>query len=323
MATGGDPSAIRSEQTDIKDENTLQNFSKKTLKFVVIGKTGTGISFTANAILNKKYFTSKASKRSITTELRRGESISITNGMKTVVFDTPGMFNTYLTTDEVKSNLKKSVDCVSPGQYALIYVLPLRGQMNEDRITLKEMINVFGEEMFRSIIIVFTDSEISDVINNCTLEEYLKDMPDYIIDLINRCEKRYTVLSFDGDGISQNGDNDVYEPFLELKGDDISEKGNTAVGETSLAMKGDGISQNGDNDVYEPFLELKGDDISEKGNTAVGETSLAMKGDDISEKGNTAVGETSLAMKGDDISEKGNTAVKDTSIKKKGNVVNR
>lgn len=118
--------------------------------------------------------------------------------MKTVVIDTPGMCNTCLTTSEVKNYLRDSIDCISPGPYALIYVLPLRGQMDEDQSTLKEMIDVFSDEMFRSTIIVFTDSDISEVLNNCTLKEYLRDMPDYVVKLIDRCERRYTVLSFDG-----------------------------------------------------------------------------------------------------------------------------
>ncbi|VDI00062.1 Hypothetical predicted protein [Mytilus galloprovincialis] len=114
------------------------------------------------------------------------------------------MFNTYLTTSEVKSNLKKSINSVSTGPFALIYVLPLRGQTDEDRITIKEMIEVLGDEMYRSIIIVFTDSKISDVLNNCTLQEYLKEMPDYINDLIDRCEHKYIALSFDGHGNENN-----------------------------------------------------------------------------------------------------------------------
>ncbi|XP_063436274.1 GTPase IMAP family member 9-like [Mytilus trossulus] len=220
MATGGDDNPTCSGQTKNQENETTFKRPYKEQKFVVIGKTGTGISFTANAILKETYFKCKASKRSVTTAWRLGKRISIQDRMNTVVIDTPGMFNTCLTIDQVKSDLRHSVDCVSTGPYALIYVVPLRGQTDEDKLTLKEMIDVFSKELFRSMIIVFTDSKKSDVLNNFTLEKYLKDMPDYIIDLVGRCQRRYIVLSFDGKGSPENGDNDVYEPSPGYRVDD-------------------------------------------------------------------------------------------------------
>lgn len=169
---------------------------------MVIGKTGTGISFTANAILKDTLFNSKASKRSVTTALQRGESNQ--DGQKMIVIDTPGMFNTSLSTIEIKTHLRESIKWVHPGPNAFIYIFPLRGHTAEDQLTIKEMVDVFSNEMFKAIIVVFTDREISNVLSNCPLEEYLKDMPDYVIRLIERCENRCLALSFDGHANENN-----------------------------------------------------------------------------------------------------------------------
>lgn len=160
-------------------------------RLVVIGRTGSGISSIANSILREKHFKSNVSMKSVTTVAETAEFIQ--GGKKIIVVNTPGMFNTEISNDEVKAQLKNAIEMMAPGPHLFLYVFPLGRQTDEEEETIKEMIDVFGNEFLKHTIIVFTDTEY---LSGTSIEYYIKKTPDFVRNILERCSMKYVILNY-------------------------------------------------------------------------------------------------------------------------------
>lgn len=161
------------------------------LRIVVIGRTGSGMSSIANAILRVKHFDSKISLRSVTQVAERAKIVK--GGLNMIVVDTPGMFNTEIPNAEVKAQLKKSIEMVAPGPHLFLYVFQLGRQTDEEEETIKEMIDIFGNAFFKHTVIVFTGAGYIDV---TSIKYYIEEMPDFVKNLLEQCSFRYVTLKY-------------------------------------------------------------------------------------------------------------------------------
>lgn len=159
------------------------------LRIVVVGRTGSGISSTANAILKDKHFVSKVSMKSVTTVSEKGKLVE--DGQKMIVVNTPGMFNTKISNAEVKAQLKKSIEMVAPGPHLFLYVFQLGRQTDEEEETIKEIIDIFGNSFLKQTIIVFTGIEN---LGDTPIKHYIEEMPDFVKYLLERCNYRYVTF---------------------------------------------------------------------------------------------------------------------------------
>ncbi|XP_059401758.1 GTPase IMAP family member 4-like [Carassius carassius] len=166
-------------------------FSAKEIRIVLIGKTGVGKSAAGNTILGRDHFHKAASSKSVTKQCSL--ATRVIDGLKITVVDTPGWCDTELSEAELTEATVKCIDMSYPGPHVFLFILAIGNRFtNEEKQTVQQLQEIFGERATRYTLILFTKG---DALEDTTFEDYLREATADLKALIDKCGGRCHVFN--------------------------------------------------------------------------------------------------------------------------------
>ncbi|KAH9725231.1 Immune-associated nucleotide-binding protein 9 [Citrus sinensis] len=157
---------------------------------VLVGRTGNGKSATANSILRRRAFRSRAGSSGVTKTCEMQRTM-LKDGQVVNVIDTPWLFDSSAGSEFVSKEIVKCIGMAKEGIHAVLVVFSVRNRFSEEEgAAIHSLESLFGKKIFDYMIVVFTGGdELED--NDETLEDYLgRACPKPLKEILQLCDNR-------------------------------------------------------------------------------------------------------------------------------------
>ncbi|TRY87329.1 hypothetical protein DNTS_017204, partial [Danionella cerebrum] len=173
-------SAVQQTPQDSTTDSASQEF-----RIVLLGKTGSGKSSSANTLLAQHRFKIESSPNSVTECCQSAEAENA--GKKISVIDSPGVFDTNMSREELKEEIVRCIEMSVPGPHVFLLVVRLDVRFTaEEKDSVKWIQENFGAEASRYTIVLFTHA---DALETNTLQEFIRKSND-LQTLVDQCGGR-------------------------------------------------------------------------------------------------------------------------------------
>ncbi|XP_049331760.1 GTPase IMAP family member 8-like [Astyanax mexicanus] len=162
-----------------------------TWNFFLLGKSGAGISSSANTLLGRLRFTSKSGFTSETLETQK-ESVTMRD-VSINLFDTPGLSNTVIGHDEVMREYRRLSLFADSVPTVFLLVLKAERPTQEDLRIVQEIENLLGDQLLQHTWILFTRGDDLER-ENLTIEQFIDNTVE-LKRVVERFRRRFHVFN--------------------------------------------------------------------------------------------------------------------------------
>ncbi|XP_038139281.1 immune-associated nucleotide-binding protein 9-like [Cyprinodon tularosa] len=141
----------------------------------------------------KKPFEARSSQRSVTKKCVKTKTE--VDGRSVYVVDTPGLFDTSLSLEEIQEELVGCINYVAPGPHVFLLVIRIGRFTSEEIQTLENIKKIFGKNSEKFTIVLLTGGDSLEE-EGSTVKDYIKnESEDSFKKLIKDCGGRYHLFN--------------------------------------------------------------------------------------------------------------------------------